>query len=515
VLSRLLRAVALAIAIAAVLTVVARTRADVDLWGHLRFGLDIVQERSLEIADHYSFTSDRPWINHEWLSEIAIALAWQTAGTTGLIFLKLACMVGALALMAAAIQDQGVTGRARILLLGVALAGILARAAQVRPQIFSVLLFAALVRLIVRSARGSIRPLFWTIPVLTVWANLHGGWLVGVGTVGLVCAGEVWDRRGAEAPARMLGPLLIAALATAATLVNPYGVGLWAFMLETVRFGREGIGEWGPIWLEPSSMIVWPCFAALAVAGLRTSLRRPNGRGSDAPPRRRNPAWFAIPVLWGIAALRVSRLDAFFALSVIGFMAGPLASLLNRRAEAGQPLPATWKLGAAAGALLLVVSTPVSRGAFSCIGIHSTWPETRVVDMMRERQLPGRIVTFFDWGEYAIWHLPRGLKVSMDGRRETVYSERTVHNHLQLYLGTDTGLSYLRGLNADFVWLPSKLPVIGLLVQRGWHVIFEGPRSVLLSGASPAVAPYPDFGTADDGVSALAASSTTRCFPGP
>src|SRR4029453_9195599 len=96
---------------------VARTRADVDLWGHLRFGLDIVQERSLEIADHYSFTSDRPWINHEWLSEIAIALAWQTAGTTGLIFLKLACIVGALALMAAALQDQGVTGRARILSL--------------------------------------------------------------------------------------------------------------------------------------------------------------------------------------------------------------------------------------------------------------------------------------------------------------------------------------------------------------------------------------------------------------
>ena len=109
VLSRLLRAVALAIAIVAVVTVAARTRADVDLWGHLRFGLDIVQSRSLDIADRYSFTSDRPWVNHEWLSEIAIALAWQTAGATGLIVLKLACILGTLALIASAIHEQGVT----------------------------------------------------------------------------------------------------------------------------------------------------------------------------------------------------------------------------------------------------------------------------------------------------------------------------------------------------------------------------------------------------------------------
>ena len=54
-----------------------------------------------------------------------------------------------------------------------------------------------------------------------------------------------------------------------------------------------------------------------------------------------------------------------------------------------------------------------------------------------------------------------------------------VHNHLQLYLGTETGLSYLRDLKAaDYVWLPSKLPVIDLLVRRGWHASFDGPRSV-------------------------------------
>ena len=514
-LSRLVRVVALAIAAAVVLTVTARTSADVDLWGHLRFGLDILQTRGLEAADPYSFTSDRPWINHEWLSEVAIAVAWKIAGAPGLIVLKLACIVAALALMASTLREQAVTRRPAMMLLGLTLAGILPRATQVRPQLFSVLLFAALIWSIVRAGRGSSRRLLWTIPILALWANLHGGWLVGVATVGLFCAGEAWARgRVTKAPSHVLAPLLIAGLATASTLLNPYGVGLWAFLLETVRFGREGIGEWGPAWRERPAMIVWTCFAVLTAMAMRARVRPSNDQAPD-DRHRGNPAWLAIPILWGLAALRVSRLDAFFAMSVIGLMPGPLVSLLNRRAAASQALSVSWKLGAAAAALVLVLCTPTSRKAFTCIGIHPTWPEPRVVDLMRERRLGGRVVTFFDWGEYAIWNMPLGMKVSMDGRRETVYSERTVASHLQLYLGTERGLSYLRELNADYIWLPNGLPVEDLLTQRGWRTIFEGPRSVLLSDTRPTSGSLELTAADTNGISAIGANSTQRCFPGP
>ena len=178
------------------LSVTALTRADVDLWGHLRFGLDILDSRTLESTDTYSFTSDRSWINHEWLSEVAIAGAWLAGGASGLILLKLACILGALAFMGAALKEQGVAGRARIMLLGLTLVGLLMRVTHVRPQLFSVLLFAALIYVFVRSERGSTRTLLWTIPILVLWANFHGGWLVGVGTVGLWCIGAVVGDRG-------------------------------------------------------------------------------------------------------------------------------------------------------------------------------------------------------------------------------------------------------------------------------------------------------------------------------
>jgi hypothetical protein len=65
------------------------TLADPDLWGHVRFGLDILQHRALTSVNPYSFTSDRAWVHHEWLSETAMGAAYATGGVWGLSVLKL------------------------------------------------------------------------------------------------------------------------------------------------------------------------------------------------------------------------------------------------------------------------------------------------------------------------------------------------------------------------------------------------------------------------------------------
>jgi hypothetical protein len=50
----------------------ARTSTDPDLWGNVRFGLDILRSGSVPHLDPYSFTTDRTWVNHEWLAEVII-----------------------------------------------------------------------------------------------------------------------------------------------------------------------------------------------------------------------------------------------------------------------------------------------------------------------------------------------------------------------------------------------------------------------------------------------------------
>src|SRR6476659_4743591 len=76
------------------------TYADFDLWGHTRFGLDWLATHSLPSTDPYSFTQDRPWINHEWLSEVAMGLAFRIGEGTGLIALKMAIVGLTLAVLA-------------------------------------------------------------------------------------------------------------------------------------------------------------------------------------------------------------------------------------------------------------------------------------------------------------------------------------------------------------------------------------------------------------------------------
>ena len=68
--------------------VLVMTSADPDLWGHVRFGLDLLAQHRLPSVDPYSFTQDIPWINHEWLSELLMGVAYQSAGATGLALLK-------------------------------------------------------------------------------------------------------------------------------------------------------------------------------------------------------------------------------------------------------------------------------------------------------------------------------------------------------------------------------------------------------------------------------------------
>ena len=79
----------------ALLGVGSRTFADSDLWGHLRFGLDMIESGGILHVDRYSYLSEgQAWINHELMSELLFAAAWIAGNVTGLILLKTTMMSG-------------------------------------------------------------------------------------------------------------------------------------------------------------------------------------------------------------------------------------------------------------------------------------------------------------------------------------------------------------------------------------------------------------------------------------
>jgi hypothetical protein len=480
---------------AVLLALVSHTRADPDLWGHVLFGADTIAHRALERVDRYSFLSDRPWINHEWLAEVAMGAAYRAGGGAGLVALKLGLLLAMAAGIWTALRRRGLHGRALDLLLALALIGVFPQINHVRPQVFSLVLFAWMLVALTAEPRGASRARLAVPLVFVAWVNLHGGWIVGGGVLALWTA-CTFARPAATGEAVRLGA--IGALALAGTLVNPYGWGMWRFLWTTVGFGRADVVDWQPVFrLGPAYVAIWLVLAAAAAAAI------PRALGSTAGLRS-----VAVVAALGIAAFRVNRLLAFFAIALVILLGREIGEAIRRERPGGaaEARPRGYAVAASvAVALALIAGGLVAAGRnVTCVAMDAAYlPEPEVAHLAGSRSLKGRLLVWFDWGEYAIWHMGPDLRVSIDGRRETVYADEVVQRHLQFYFVPSTRAGFLREVRPDYIWLPRHLPDIGGLEAAGWRPVFEGPRSVFLARDSVAgpVAAHPPPGR--------------RCFPGP
>jgi len=477
---------------------------DVDLWGHVRFGGDIVHARAIPALDPYSFTADRAWINHEWLSEVVMYGAYAAAGPAGLSLLRLA-LIAVMLSLAGWVSVRDGNPPARTLML-VAFAALLTypRTEHIRPQLLSIVLFSALLVIIREYERKpTASPILALVsPLMAVWVNVHGGWVVGMGVFGLWAAANALRPSSRWSTRVSLVLAVIAAIAS--TLLNPYGARMWSFLWETIGVRRTDITEWLPIHrVEPGVAAMWFTTAAVALSAIYA--------GASRAKWVRHPVPTLLVAVMGLLSFRVSRLDAFFCLVVLMLMAPRLG-----RASQLAPKPTTLfgtPFGDATLAAAAVLCAVVLKWhAIAEINLSSAnWlPEQNVVRYLRAHQVRGNMLTFFDWGEYAIWHLAPDVKVSMDGRRETVYSDRPIEGHLAVYQGRPGALDYIRRVNPDYVWLPKSLPVVSELQSTGdWTTTFEGPTSaVLVRRSSPESAAWP--------APAIGSERTDeRVFPGP
>jgi hypothetical protein len=454
---------------------VTTTSADPDLWGHLRFGLDMLASKSIVVADPYSFTADRAWINHEWLAELLMGMGFAGFGALGLNLLKLAfiAMVGAIALVIA--KQEQASSIARDLYVALILFATYSRTQVVRPQLFSVAIFCAVLLLLREADRGRPR-VIWYVPLLfAAWVNLHGGWIVGFAALGVWMLGDACQHRNLRWTARLTA---IGTLALLATLLNPYGLGLWRFIAETVRPDRADVTDWKPLLqLPPAILVIESILPLIAIAAIwRERWRR------RVPVRD-----MAVLVMLTGATFRVGRVDAFLQAAIAIFLARPIIGLLNDAALKVRGLFQRASLPVGVMALGLagyVVLTGVSR--LRVIDVTGSWiPDRAAAAFLREHRPGARVLTWFDWGEYALWQLsPSDIRVSMDGRRETVYSAGLIHDHERFYRGDADMVDYPERIGADHVWLPSHLPIIESLRQRGWVTMFDTGRSVILGRGS-------------------------------
>ena len=478
------------------LAAVTRTTTDPDLWGNVRFGLDILRDGTIPHTDAYSFTTDRSWVNHEWLSEVLIGRAYRAGGDAGLIVLKLAAVASIVLLLWLMLRRERIYS-AIVCDTAVAVTVVLTfdQIRYVRPQLFSLVAFTILLTCLTRARRGGQHWLLFLPPLFAVWANLHGGWLVGGGIFAL------WTTVTAFAGSRRhrLWCAVIGVASLAATLVNPYGVELWTLLRDTVGLERADIVEWQPVYvLGWETWVPWVVTAVVGITSLVVGDREE--RGAER---------VACLIVLAASSMMVARLQAFFAIGVL-FLVGPAVARAFQTARAIDVTPAArrssrvmtaFALGTVAAALFMTTTN------LTHLRIDPRWtPEPGGVSFLNAQPEGRRVLLWFDWGGYALWHLSPRMQISMDGRRETVYSSDLQSRHLRFYFDAPGGASLPADLAADYVWIPRTLPAVHRLDAGGWRRIYQGEQSVIFGRATLLDA---------NAGAVLASDSEARFFPGP
>ena len=229
------------------LTLGPRLLNDPDSYSHIAVGSWILAHGSLPTSDLFSFSMHgAPWIAFEWLSEVIYAAVYALSGWGGTVTLASAMIALALGLQMHVLLRKLPPMPA--LLIVVAAIVLLAPHMLARPHVLTlpvmVIWTAALVDCMDRRAP----PPYWALPLLVLWANLHGSVVLGLGLIGPAVLEQVLAETRNEWPRVLMRWLPFTALAIAACCLTPYGAETLLMPFTTLGLGRglNWIQEWRP-----------------------------------------------------------------------------------------------------------------------------------------------------------------------------------------------------------------------------------------------------------------------------
>jgi len=233
-----------------------------DTWLALTAGRDVWTSG---IPHHETLTAlaggDR-WVDQQWLAHLATYGLYRLGGFGLIGALSVVLAAGAFAGVTLAARRWGARARTLLLLMPITAFPFFAQSWQPRTQMFAYPLFAAVFLLLLRDARHKPGRVWLVLPLLVVWANLHGSAALGAVMISLRGVLLLWERRRERVwmalALTLLPPLLL--------LVTPYGIGTARYYADTLLNGsfRQLATEWQPVTHDPVELAPFVALVALS-----------------------------------------------------------------------------------------------------------------------------------------------------------------------------------------------------------------------------------------------------------
>jgi hypothetical protein len=436
---------------------------DGDTFWHVAAGRWMFAHSAVPATDPFSYTFvGRPWMAHEWLSEVGMAAAWLLAGWSGVMLLTGAA-AGVLAAALGRWLLRWLSPPATLTTLALSLACV-APGTLARPH-FLVLPLLALWTIALISARERRQaPTPWLALAMALWANLHSSFVIGLliaAAFGLEALLDVsaWRWRALGGWAAFLG------LSALATLATPHGIDGLTFPLKVLDMKTLAvITEWqGPDFLKwPPSSLEIGLLAAVLVAfwrGVRLSAVR-------------------ALIMLGLLHMSLQHVRQEVLLGVVAplILAEPLGRALGRTepGSMGRAMPVpqaalAWGLALAAIALRLLVPEVRVDGP--------TAPVTALAHVPAAlRTQP--VLNDYDFGGYLIFE---GVRPYIDGRAD-MYGDAFVADDDQIQRASQSAMdAAIARYHIHWAILSPNRPLTDALARTpGWKRTYADRYAVVL-----------------------------------
>jgi len=435
---------------------------DSDTYWQIAVGRWILDHHALPHVDIYSFTkAGEPWTSSSWLAQVLFAASYNLAGWIGPVVLAAGCIGSTFALLVHILGRRIPAAYA----VAVAMAALMLSMGHflARPHVLVLPIMLAWANGLMLASERSQSPSPWLLPLIALWANLHGGFVFGLVLVGAFALDALWNAERAQQRSLVLRWAAFGIGALVACCATPYG---WGSILAARKILDLGellhlIYEWMPANFSK--------FGAFEMAILMLIAGALYGGVKLTPPR------IALVLsLLHMALSHVRNLEIFALLLPIVVLA-PVASQFALRpawpARTGAPMPVT------AAVLILLAGWTWLLAANTTFSPLESQSPAAAVDALKAYN-PKRVLNDLPFGGYLIW---RQMPVFIDGRAE-LYGEAfelAYYRAMQLK-DVNQFLDILKTWDIDAVLLTPHTPAVGLLDHiGGWRRAYADENAVL------------------------------------
>jgi len=461
---------------------------DGDPGRHIRVGTYILETRSIPHVDLFSHTMQgEPFIPFEWLSEVIFAGFHVLGGLAGVAVLTALLFAATVGLVYLTMVRAGAP---TLLALVFAFASLVLQAVHLhpRPHMFTTLLVAVFSFLLLEARRDrQMKRLLLLPPLMMIWANLHGGFLVGFILLFMfgIDAGLVWwSARGARSARYARWIAGVTGLCLVASLLTPASWDLWPHATGYLR--EEWLVDFTQEYMSPNfhNHLLKFFLAALVLGTAVLAMLR----------SRIDLLGLAIWILFSAFALHSGRNIPLFAVVALPWLAVWTVNLADQDARPGSArarfmvwtrrLASTESVipgwpAVAFGVLVLTIVAlqPNRRDVYRFSS--EVFPVAAVEAILEsEFEPPGPVYNEFGWGGYLLYRAWPSIPVFIDGQTD-FYGEELTREYVEIRALQANWEQLLAKNKVAWALIPPEAPLAqGLELHSDWRLLYSDSTAV-------------------------------------